>query len=396
MKKTIILLSVFVSTIIATAQTRTIKFTEAKWAEITALSLKEKKPIFVDCFTTWCGPCKWLAKNVFTKDEVADYYDKNFICVEIDMEKGEGIELAKKWGVRAYPTLIFADANSEVIHRHVGVEYKDDFYKDFIQLGKDAQDPNKQFASVKKMVESGKADAKTHAGYVLMLHDLYMDFQKEMDIYFATQKDEDLKLRYNWTLLNEAQWDYYSREIKYLMANQPAFEKLFSADTVTKKISDIYVGALNQYASAVDIPKYNSMKELIRSSGMKDPEKIILSSDMKFYKTRKDWDNYSKSAITYTDKYSMTNANALNSIAWDFYEKIEDKMALAHAEGWAKHAVELQPDYANTDTYAAVLFKLGKTEEAKKQALAAVELAKKEKTDYKSTQELLDKMNGMK
>jgi hypothetical protein len=142
--------------------------------------------------------------------------------------------------------------------------------------------------------------------------------------------------------------------------------------------------------------QYNKIKAELTASGLKESEKIILKADLYRYKNLKDWTNYAKTAITYTDKYSMNSASELNAMAWNFYEKVEDRELLSHAEGWAKHAVELDPNYANTDTYAAVLYKLGKTDEAKKQANIAIDLAKKENTDYKETQQLLDKMNGVK
>jgi predicted RNA polymerase sigma factor len=69
---------------------------------------------------------------------------------------------------------------------------------------------------------------------------------------------------------------------------------------------------------------------------------------------------------------------------------------LAKAEEWAKHSVELHPGYFNCDTYAAVLYKLGKKAEAQAAAEKAIELAKKEGADYGSTQELLEKINAMK
>lgn len=75
-----------------------------------------KKMVFLDCYTSWCGPCKSLAKYVFTNDTVADFYNKQFICVQMDMEKGEGPELAKRYEVGAYPTLLYIDARGELKH----------------------------------------------------------------------------------------------------------------------------------------------------------------------------------------------------------------------------------------------------------------------------------------
>ena len=46
--------------------------------------------IFLDAYASWCGPCKMLQKNVFTKKAVGDFYNSKFINVKMDMEKGEG------------------------------------------------------------------------------------------------------------------------------------------------------------------------------------------------------------------------------------------------------------------------------------------------------------------
>jgi uncharacterized protein YyaL (SSP411 family) len=56
---------------------------------------KENKLIFVDAYASWCGPCKLMVKNIFPLKTVGDYYNSHFINAKIDMEKGEGIELAK-------------------------------------------------------------------------------------------------------------------------------------------------------------------------------------------------------------------------------------------------------------------------------------------------------------
>ena len=63
------------------AQNRSIVFREGNWEKILKQAKKEKKLIFVDCYTSWCGPCKMLAKNVFTQDKVADFYNTEFVCV---------------------------------------------------------------------------------------------------------------------------------------------------------------------------------------------------------------------------------------------------------------------------------------------------------------------------
>ncbi len=114
------------------AQDTGIQFFQGTLAQAQAKAKAEKKLIFMDAYTVWCGPCKWMAANTFTDSEVAAYYNKNFINLKMDMEKGEGPGLARKYGVRAYPTLYFLNPDGTVAHQVMGGRGPDDF----IKLGK--------------------------------------------------------------------------------------------------------------------------------------------------------------------------------------------------------------------------------------------------------------------
>ena len=52
---------------------------------------EENKLVFMDCYTSWCGPCKNMLNNVFTLAEAGEFMNEEFVCVKYDMEKGEGI-----------------------------------------------------------------------------------------------------------------------------------------------------------------------------------------------------------------------------------------------------------------------------------------------------------------
>lgn len=109
------------------AQNRSVQFIDGTMANAIEKAQKEKKMIFIDCYTSWCGPCKWMASNVFTQDPVADYFNSKFINIKIDCEKGEGPEVAKKYGVSGYPTFVIINPKGEVLHKIVGASEGEPF-----------------------------------------------------------------------------------------------------------------------------------------------------------------------------------------------------------------------------------------------------------------------------
>ncbi len=109
-----------------------IKFFHGTLKEAKVKAKKENKLIFIDCYTTWCGPCKSMAKKTFVNKEVGDYFNKNFICLKMDMEEEEGVNTASIYAIEAYPTYLFIDFKGDVKHRDLG--YIDS--ESFIEVGK--------------------------------------------------------------------------------------------------------------------------------------------------------------------------------------------------------------------------------------------------------------------
>lgn len=89
----------------------------------------ENKLIFLDCFTTWCGPCKKMAKDVFPQEKVGTYMNAKFVNLKIDMESAYGAPLAKKLQIQAYPTFVIFNADAQEIGRFLGGSNADEFIK---------------------------------------------------------------------------------------------------------------------------------------------------------------------------------------------------------------------------------------------------------------------------
>ncbi|MCX8113269.1 MAG: thioredoxin family protein [Bacteroidia bacterium] len=102
------------------AQGGGVRFFEGSWTALLQEAQKRGKPIFVDFYTVWCGPCKMLERYTFSNPEVGSYADKNYMAFRVDAEKGDGVRLANQYRIRAYPTIVFLDPQGNELGRHVG------------------------------------------------------------------------------------------------------------------------------------------------------------------------------------------------------------------------------------------------------------------------------------
>ena len=99
-----------------------IKFEKDNWENTLAKAKVENKIVFVDAYTTWCGPCKKMDAKTFPDKKVGDFYNKNFINIKVDAEKGDGLGIAEKYKVNSYPTLFFVNSDAELVHSSVGLK----------------------------------------------------------------------------------------------------------------------------------------------------------------------------------------------------------------------------------------------------------------------------------
>ena len=369
------------------------KFEENKsFKELLAIAKKENKLLFLDAYTTWCGPCKLMAKNVFPQETVGNFYNANFVNSKIDMEKGEGIDLAKTYNVRAYPTYLFINGDGELIHRVTS--YYD--APDFINVGKDAIDPAKQMGALKKRFEAGDKDPEFLKSFIKVFAFADPDLATKAAAIYFNQKKEPMDqedFSYLFSLTKDSNSPLYPQFI----SRKEELLKVMPEENYNKTINNFKMNALfnssyNKTTKVFDEKKYLSEAQKMMTKDEADA--MLLKSKIRVAGMNKDKDQYQKLSMEYYKDGTSADltSNELNSIAWNFFENATDKVALDKALLWAKQSVKLEAGYANTDTVANLYFKLGDKVNAKTWATKAIELAKKEGEDYAETQAILDKI----
>lgn len=180
-------------------QNFSIAFQQDSWEDVLKRAVNEQKQVFLDCYTVWCGPCKALVKNVFTQDSVAMFFNRNFVCVKMDMEK-EGKELAKKYQIQSFPTLLFIDPKTEEVnHRLVGAG--DAVW--LIEGGKKALEGRSSLKVLTKRFASGDRKPEFVRDYLNALIDAGMREQRDsvMECWFRGLNDEELLTPLCWNCI---------------------------------------------------------------------------------------------------------------------------------------------------------------------------------------------------
>ena len=137
MKRITITLFALMATMVVMAQGMVFEPEGTTLEQASAKAKAEGKLIFLDCFTTWCGPCKMMARDVFPQAEVGAFMNPRFVNLQIDMEGTYGAPLAKKLQITAYPTFVIFNADAQEIGRFLGASKADEFIKTVEEKSRD-------------------------------------------------------------------------------------------------------------------------------------------------------------------------------------------------------------------------------------------------------------------
>jgi thioredoxin-related protein len=366
-----------------------IRFIHGTWAELLAKAKEENKLIFMDAFAEWCGPCKKMSNDIFPQKEVGNYYNANFIPVKMDMEKGDGVFLAKLYNVSAYPTLLFINWKGEVVHRSVGGRQAEAL----IELGKEALDDTKNFRAVEQAYMKDPKDVDKVIAYASALKKGYdKSYQKIVLAYAGSIPPDDLKSQNGWTLISSFVEDPNSDVFKYFIKNKVAFETIAGKEAVDTKLNSIIQVMINQ---ALRKKNAEAMEDLYVVIGSLYPEKADYYkkyANIEYQRSSNNWPAFGFSVLDLLKIYPEKDSQKLNSYAWDFYLHVDDQAQLKSMAKTVGELIKTEDSYAIHDTWASLLFKTKNYKQALKEAKAAIELARKEGVPFEETQELVNEI----
>ena len=365
-----LLLPLFLLPVLVAAQG--IEFEYGTWAEAQAKAKAEQKLIFMDAYTTWCGPCKMLTKQTFPDSTVGAFFNSRFVCVKMDMEKGEGIELARKYGVEVYPTLLFFQPDGVVAHRAAG------FYPpaQLLDLGATALDDTRNLHALETRYRNGDRDKAFIRQLIEARAAAYDSRAAELANEYLEQ-EKDLNTPENKAIVLRFANDPMSRAFQFLSSNRNAFEPQVHEDEINVFIDQVF----QNYQQTQPILNSEQAQRLFANCFPEKGEQGASAFRLIYYDERSQYAQFAESAIDHFKRFPSENATELNEAAYIISKNINDKAILTQALGWVEKSVTLSESSGNRHTQAAILAKLGRKAEARKAAQRSAELAKAEGTD---------------
>ncbi len=350
------------------AQADGIDFFEGTWKEALELANKEDKLIFVDAYTTWCGPCKKMSRDIFPMKEAGDFYNANFINMKMDMEKGEGRTIRTKYNVSAFPTFLFVNGAGELQYTTKGAKP----IEKFIKMGEEALkrfDNSGQFAD---KYEEGDRDPELLRKYAAALAKAGKpDAAKVANEYIRTKPDfaapDNLNFLYDATIYAD------SRIFSLFVKNKNAIAAQKGEAAVADKIQSACENTIQKAIEYKEPALLAEAKEKMQANAPDKFETFNIESDMTFAEAMEDSKTFLKAADKYIKANGKNNALVLHKMAVRVAsnESADAKMK-AQALKWAAKAAENGGELKYIYSHAELLYMNGKNQ----QALTLAEQAK--------------------
>jgi thiol-disulfide isomerase/thioredoxin len=373
------------------------------WKKVKEKARAENKFIFVDAFTTWCGPCRVMAKTIFPLASVGNFYNENYINLKVQLDTtsrdneevkswyADAHEIMKSYKVNVFPTYLFFSPGGKLVHRAVGSSEAEAF----ISKGKDALDSSKQYYTLAERYENGERDPaflKDLAEASMAAYEKDAT-RKYSSAYLRTQSNvltgDNLHFLDNVTLSTK------DTGFGIILANTAAFNKVIGKGKAEDKIKRIVWNEEISPAlfSSEAEPDWNKLEQGLHAKYSSVSTEIYAYSKVLYNYYKNNWQEFSKAVNAYLKNYeNNVSANELNLYAWKIFQNCDDMGCISDALNWSKKSVDITNNPVYMDTYANLLFKSGKNKEAIQWEEKAIKRANESKENDETFSNNLEKM----
>lgn len=270
------------------------------------------KQIFLDCYTSWCGPCKMMANTVFPQEIVGNYMNPNFVCLKMDMEKGEGPELAKKLQISAYPTFVFFNSRGQEVGRFLGGCQAEEFIERVKKASADSTslEMDKRFAD-------GERDEDFLYSYLQTLgstfkHDQCNEvaeilLEGKAETFAADKQLANVFMRY---LSNP-----FCPAFVYTAKHPEALTETLGERPVQMKLQNVWTRYSRDLMTeangtvSLDQEKMDKWLALMKECGVEETvrEDLRLTTLMRYYEKKPDWNAYMQCVTDYGKQMDISD-----------------------------------------------------------------------------------------
>ncbi|MCE2788554.1 MAG: thioredoxin family protein [Saprospiraceae bacterium] len=367
-----------------------ISFFEGTWKDALAKAKAEDKLLFVDAFAKWCGPCKSMAKNVFTQEKVGEYFNTNFVNLKLDMEETDGVTFGHKYPVQAYPTLFFLDGDGKVVKTIRGAQQVDGL----LSQAADAIKKNDKSGAFEAKYKEGDRSYDLVYNYVKALNAAGKPSLKISNEYLNSNPEITQNQKYLFLL--EAACEADSKLFDQMMQQKKEIIALAGKQAFEEKCSKACEKSVSK---AIDF----EMEELLNETLEKYKKAVPASYDifaakskMTYFRAFKKAEPY-KTASRQLAKADGKNPETLEFIVQDILNNFEFQNDLvADAAALASDLLELKENSSTLQLYTKAMIKHNEIDRAVKKLEKLKEKAEKAKKDTQTYEGLLRYLQSVK
>jgi thioredoxin-related protein len=385
------------NTLVSNAQGKGIAFVHGMtWDQVLLRAKQENKYIFIDFYATWCGPCKWMDRQVYTNDTIGNLVNERFISVKLQMDSTASDDASVKelhkvshdlglqYRIKAYPSFLFLAPDGEPVHKAAGAADVNGFMK----IIEAATDPDRQFYKRLWSYQHGNMTIE-------MIRSLAYEAAALKEDSLASSIARDYMRNYLLKSANASSlWTKENIEFVNKYKNTlNGRDRLFRLYFDNRNLIDSVTGSKNYSGQLINFIVYRDEVDPSIKRGMRDKkepnwakieksikrnydksfvEKNVVDGKANFFKASENWTKYVTSFIRQMelagiDHWSNEGVGAiiLNNDAFEVFKYSNDKKELEEALSWVDKALSVESNMTplEMDTKANLLYKLGRTKE---------------------------------